>query len=745
MEKTIKIYINKIIYNFQRENYKYEDNIIWNDFFKNIVVFNKEKIDDYISIIKKIGSINEDMNDINKFNSLFDIYLNYYVNCENENAFSTNIKSLFDKILGLMNFNEKEKKFYEIDFKDIVKNHNIINTEFSIYIIKLCSLFLKDNNFEKIIENNNTNELLIFINNYINCLLGEKANLVNLKELGNELIKDKTNSNNFFLNIIWKIENSNISDFIEEFTKNSQNFESETINYEQKINEYKNKIEEIFMSDEIEPEQFESKFDNYRYFIYLDYPSLEGIKKCINDEYILINFYINNYNKNELDTLDIININNFETKLLDYYNNMNFITKNYSKQKINSILPQEFLKDFDEYKTVWNKLYGNFEINENMNLECVLNTNDKENTFGNQISSFYKNLIETHNKYISDFIDYIKRNKLTKYWENFLSERKLIQNIFSEYNFFSFKEKNINANKYNNLYEILFNNSNRDIIYKENKFYYKNCKIIKYNLSKIEQLFQIYFLIGKSYFKDKQIFIEYNKFDPLNKNIFFDYNNQFKQENLEESKKKSIYQLLNKGDNKDENKKREVLSYIKKLMILNKSNNIFNKENNIIKKEIIMRHFEIPQLFAELLSLEIKNECIINLYEFIELSIIYNKYYNIKPTVNYKDIILRNSTVSILRKFYYRFIDTNEISKDLPIGEVIFNNRDLLFKIPYEKKTTDEIRNVLKEDIKKYLNEFKVDDCLKLYLSLKSQDKELQKYSDIEKNNKKKARGRQSN
>ena len=459
---------------------------------------------------------------------------------------------------------------------------------------------------------------MIFVSNFINFLLGEKTNLEILEDEGKELIKDKTNVNFYFLNIIMKIENSTISDFIEKFNKNSKYFESQPIDYDQKIIEYKNKIEEIFLSDEIEPEQFD-KFDNYIYFIYLDYPSLEGIKKCINDEYILINFYIENYNNDEIDALDIININNFETKILNYYNNLNFIFKRYSKQKIDRILPIEFLNDFNVYKEIWNRLYHNFEINENMNLECILNTNDIDNKFGYQISLFYKNLIETHNKYISYFIDCIKRNKLSKYWENFLSEEKLIQNIFSEYNFFSFNEKKINANKFNNLYEILFYNSNRDIIYKENIFYYKNYKIIKYNLPKIEQLFEIYFLIGKSNFKDKQILIEYNKFDPLNNNIFMDYINQYKQENLDESKKYSIYILLNKKDNIDENRKKEVLFYIKKFMVLNKSNNIFNKENNIIKKEIIMKYFEIPELFSEILALEIKNECIISLYEFIEI------------------------------------------------------------------------------------------------------------------------------
>ena len=100
---------------------------------------------------------------------------------------------------------------------------------------------------------------------------------------------------------------------------------------------------------------------------------------------------------------------------------------------------------------------------------------------------------------------------------------------------------------------------------------------------------------------------------------------------------------------------------------------------------------------------------------------------------NYKDIILRDSTVSILRKFYFRFIETNEISEDLSIGEVIFNNRDLFFIIPYEKTISDKIKTILKEDIQIKLKEFKVDDCLKLYLSLKSQDKELQKYSKVSK------------
>ena len=40
-------------------------------------------------------------------------------------------------------------------------------------------------------------------------------------------------------------------------------------------------------------------------------------------------------------------------------------------------------------------------------------------------------------------------------------------------------------------------------------------KEIKYNLSKIEKLLEQSFLIGKSYFKEEQIFIEFNQFDTF--------------------------------------------------------------------------------------------------------------------------------------------------------------------------------------------------------------------------------------
>ena len=449
--------------------------------------------------------------------------------------------------------------------------------------------------------------------------------------------------------------------------------------------------------------------------------------------------YIKNSNNNN-NPFKIIDINNLETKLLDYYNNMYFITKQYSNQIINSILPDEFKNYFEKYLITWNELNKESKINNEMKLENILNTNDSNNKYGYKIFKFYKNIIDTNNKYISIFINYIKNNKLSKYWEKFLKEEKLVQNLYSEYNFFSFEDEMIKAEKYNNLYEILINNSNRDIIYKENKFYFKNFKNIKYDLIKIENLFKISFLIGKSSFKEKQILIEYNKFDPLNKNIFYDYNKLYKQDILENSKKTSIRQLLNKSD---ENEKKKVLYYIKKLMKLNKSNNII-KNDIIIRNEIINKYFDTSELklFNELLNLEIKNSCIVDLYEFIELSIIYERYHNKKIKNDFENIMLKDSTISILRKFYLRFIDNDENIKDEKISENIFDNKDLFFKIPYKRNSSESNKCSFLEDIKKDLFQFKIQDCLKIYLTFISQDKDLQNYTNIEKKTKKKKKNR---
>ena len=341
------------------------------------------------------------------------------------------------------------------------------------------------------------------------------------------------------------------------------------------------------------------------------------------------------------------------------------------------------------------KLFNDFYIEDDKNLECILNSNDEDNPYGNQISK--KDIIETHNKYISNFIDCVQKNKLSKYWEKFLCEKKLIQNLFSEYNFFIFDEEKINAEKFNNLYEIIYNNSSQDVIYKKNKFYFKNYKEIKYNLSKIENLLEQSFLIGKSYFKEEQIFIEFNQFDPLSKNLFTDYNKQFEQKHLEEYTKKNIKELLKKYKD-NENEKKDVLKYIKRLMKLIKSNNLFYKNDDIIIPEIPKKQFEtIPKLFDEILQLRIRNEWIIDLYEFIELSIIFDKYYNYKNNDDkFQDIKLSDSTVTILRKFYLRFIYDNEVNKDLPINEVIFENKDLFFEIPNNQEIKEDNKNNVK-------------------------------------------------
>ena len=136
MEKAIKIYMNKIDYRIQGNNYNTitkENNFICDDFFDKIIIINYKKINEYISIIKKIGSINEDLNE-EHFDSFFDIFLNFYANAENENRFSNNIKSIFQKALKSKKLNEKQRIFYKNDFNDFIKNKTIINNEISTYI-----------------------------------------------------------------------------------------------------------------------------------------------------------------------------------------------------------------------------------------------------------------------------------------------------------------------------------------------------------------------------------------------------------------------------------------------------------------------------------------------------------------------------------------------------------------------------------------------------------------------------------
>jgi len=752
MEKTIKIYMNKIdnrIKGIDIDEYinklkkNANNNNICNELFNEIIIFNEKKIDEYLRIIKKIGSLfNNDLNDITKcFDSFFDIFLNFYVNNDNENKFSKNIQIIYEQIIDLMELNEIQKKFYKNNFKDIIKNKSIINKNFSLYIIKIISLFLKENSFKKI--KNKDNKLFKFIITSINYFTNRENVVLNeLENEGHELIKN-IEFKTYFLNIISNIENKSLSEFINDFENNSREYEFETssTDIDESLNIYKIKIESIFIYDEIEPEQFEDIFINYKYFMYLDYPSLEGIKKIIDNfsNNTFIKFYIQNANKHLLNPLKI---NNFETKILDYYNNSHFISKQYSKQKIKEIKSdfEVFEDDFIEYKNYWNKLYANCQIEEELNLECILNTDNKNNKHGYQISKFYEEVIDTHNKYIGDFLSYIEEGKLSKYWKNFLSEEKLIQNVFLEYNVFNFDENKISSDKNKNFYEILYNNSKRDIIYKNNQFYFKNYNIIKYNFKKIENLLQKSLLVGKCFFKKEQIYIEYNQFDPLSNNIFISYNNRFEQTYLEEDTKKEINKCLKY---KEENEKTEVLFYIKKLMKLINSNSGFYKKDNILASDIAKKQFEkFPKLLEDILKCEIRIKCIIDLYEFIELSIIYEKYYTKKKGNNdkFENIQLMKSTIAILRKFYLRFVYTNKVDEELLLNEVIFQNEDLFFlisnNIQKEKDNKEKIK--IKEDMKK-LDNFKVRNCLEIYLNKISEDKDLEKYSKIgSKKNKKK-------
>ena len=96
---------------------------------------------------------------------------------------------------------------------------------------------------------------------------------------------------------------------------------------------------------------------------------------------------------------------------------MHFISKKYSKQKIKQVASdlEEFKNDFEKFKNYWNELFADFYIEDDKNLECILNSNDEDNPYGKQISKYYKDIIETHNKYISNFIDCVQKNKLSKY------------------------------------------------------------------------------------------------------------------------------------------------------------------------------------------------------------------------------------------------------------------------------------------------------------------------------------------
>ena len=545
----------------------------------------------------------------------------------------------------------------------------------------------------------------------------------NLSKEGNELIKN-VNGHDYFLNIILKIENNSLSsNELSEFLKNPAIDKSEILmGYDNKTeDDFKNKIIEIFLSDDIEPDQFEYICPNYKYFIYSDFPSFEQIKieNENKDNYIFIDFYKkheeNSNNNSRFDPSKIIKINNFETKILDFYNNVFFISKPYTNQKIKDVLPKEFEEDFEEFKSIVNELYPDFSLDNEKKLENVLNAKDESN----KIHNFYLDIIERNNKYINIFIEYMKNNKLSKYWEKFLNETFLAQNLYSKYNFFSFNDEMIQADKFDNLYEILIYNSMRHVIYKDGKIYLKNSKTINYKLNKIEKLLETSFLMGKSLFKKDQIFIEYNEFDAFNKNIFYDFNKLIKQKRLDNDRKIKIKNIL---EYKDENKKKEILKYIKKIMNLKIMNNKIEKPNKYFESEIN----------NDLLEMKIKDyddQYLVDLYEFIELSIIDEKINNAHSDNNKEE---KKDIIPILRKFYLRFVEPNLIDKKLQLTERLFdNNKDLFFKIQDDDK---EILNELEKIKKKFIeyiknNVFEAEKCFEIYSFF--QDEELNEYQKL--------------
>ena len=437
-------------------------------FDKNLIVFSKYQIQNFVIKIFKIIENNNNNN-------------NLIVNIENKNKkieFMKNFLFYLDELI-VINMNEYENliwDLFEINF-DLIFNEN--NMEFFIfyfYIIQHLLILIfyncnENNNILKDFDNFEKNSLLNNLNNF-NKNNNENIQFIYIKKILNEILNENNieeNVNNFYINnnnneynenkkiimndlkyIIneYKKENNLLKNKIEIFNKIKEN---------DIINIIKNFFDKSFNFIKILNNNKKNKL-NYNYFFEI------LLQILFNYSIFVISFSKNENNNN----IEII----FE--ILIKYLKINFSDKNKFQQNlilfsnIKSTINENNLKNLSKYFYFYSNFLLNFIEKNNNNNNLI--------DFYNLFTKIFLNFLKIN--FQSNFNLIFNNNFIIKFFNNIINIREF---ILKE------KNKNFNFNNFEDEIELL---NYLEKFFSKNKIIYNNnindfCIVIKNEIDKI--------------------------------------------------------------------------------------------------------------------------------------------------------------------------------------------------------------------------------------------------------------------
>ena len=511
-----------------------------------------------------------------------------------------------------------------------------------------------------------------------------------LKEIGISNIQ-------VFLNMIFekvveimkKLESVNTKELLVSFEEMIDDYIKEIINDNEKIekmnNEYKKMNDEILNCDpqsmkeiiqsNYDPSLYDQKkYPDIQYYSVSNIVNLNTFQDKFNSslenkkKYALTNILINknlDINKGAIKMKYLNNINKLGNLLLNMYSfkisrekgknttlkkELNEIIEIYNE--INSLKindEEEFIKEYitpflESWKEIKDKsiqykckLLVNFENGEkskDLSLEsplCFFLVDDGDQDGGMFLASAYQNFIEWQNKFINDIIS---KNSIKGILNSYVP--KLEQEIYVQD---ATKEEiiNIDESTYKTLNELVSSCSMRNIFAKNKLINYSNYNDIIYDLDYIEEEMGKIILPRLKKFKhDKIKFITYlyEGFRGNKSSVIVDYNEKYKQKDLNEEEKKCINELIQENNN---NKfYSEVFSSLQILM-------------NQIINENYEQNYNIYDIIKSLPNYIILNEKLMNLFKI---------KYEMK-----ENVFSINSLVSIFE--YFEAICWKEINKNI--------------------------------------------------------------------------------
>ena len=357
---------------------------------------------------------------------------------------------------------------------------------------------------------------------------------------------------------------SEIEIILENSYNNYENYSKEYLGFNRKDlqldkNNMKSIVLELYNADDYE----EKLYPFYKFFLMTTYPTKDNfinkIKKIpeYKRKYPLLNAYLIQENKEK----ELI-------KYLPEFNEFaNFMIDNYSYKISREEASKILLKDEEIYKSnqkgfadlfnkfrdkIWcnlnpyaikfnkNEEMPPIDLDENKSLDYFLN-DDGEMYKGMYIASAYQNFISWQNTFLDQIIEPLRQTGILHHFIKNMGKSIDVQNAKNN--------EALNFDKANeDLMDIIYNNSKRNIFTMENKINYLNYKQFNYDFDSIESNLGELILPGKVKFNgcDHLRFVTYNfeGFRSNKSNILSDFSKIYKSEPLSLENKQRIYDSI---------------------------------------------------------------------------------------------------------------------------------------------------------------------------------------------------------